>query len=174
MNKEFKSYVVTVFSALIITIFILQFFSFYLVSGDSMEPTLNNNNYLIVRKSFLREKKYEKGDIVIFHTAVRNNLKDEKDLVKRIIAVPGDEIKIENNHVYINDQIIQEIYLKKDKTGGSLKMIVDEENYFVMGDNRKVSLDSRESSIGLVNQAEILGEVIIKMFPFEGIGDEIY
>jgi len=174
VNKEFKSYVVTVFSALIITIFILQFFSFYLVSGDSMEPTLNNNNYLIVRKSFLREKKYEKGDIVIFHTAVRNNLKDEKDLVKRIIAVPGDEIKIENNHVYINDQIIQEIYLKKDKTGGSLKMIVDEENYFVMGDNRKVSLDSRESSIGLVNQAEILGEVIIKMFPFEGIGDEIY
>lgn len=174
MNKEFKSYVVTVFSALIITIFILQFFSFYLVSGDSMEPTLNNNNYLIVRKSFLREKKYEKGDIVIFHTAVRNNLKDEKDLVKRIIAVAGDEIKIENNHVYINDQIIQEIYLKKDKTGGSLKMIVDEENYFVMGDNRKVSLDSREASIGLVNQAEILGEVIIKMFPFEGIGDEIY
>jgi len=174
VNKEFKSYVVTVFSALIITIFILQFFSFYLVSGDSMEPTLNNNNYLIVRKSFLREKKYEKGDIVIFHTAVRNNLKDEKDLVKRIIAVPGDEIKIENNHVYINDQIIQEIYLKKDKTGGSLKMIVDEENYFVMGDNRKVSLDSREASIGLVNQAEILGEVIIKMFPFEGIGDEIY
>lgn len=174
MSKEFKSYLVIVFSALIFAILILQFFSFYLVSGDSMAPTLKNNNYLIVKKGFLRENDYKKGDIIIFQTAVKSSLKNEKDLVKRIIAVEGDEVKIENNHVYINENLIQENYLKNDITLGTLKIKVDKGNYFVMGDNREISLDSRQDSIGLVNQNQILGKVIVKMFPFEKIGDESY
>lgn len=174
MNKEFKSYFIVVLLAFIITLGTLNFFSFYLVSGDSMAPTLKNNNYLIVKKEFLGIKQYKRGDIIVFHANLQSSLQDENELVKRIIAIPGDVIRIENNHVYVNDSIISENYLTEEKTVGDLERVVEAGSYFVLGDNREVSLDSRESSIGLVKENEILGEVIIKMFPFERIGDETY
>jgi signal peptidase I len=173
MNREFKSYLSIVLLAFVITIGILNFFSFYLVSGSSMAPTLKNNNYLIVKKGFLSKGKYERGDIIVFNAAVQNSLQNEKELVKRVIAIPGDTVKIENNKVYVNNEIIKEDYLKEDSTKGSLEITVDGDSYFVLGDNRMISLDSREDSIGLINEKEIMGEVIIKMFPFERIGDEI-
>lgn len=172
MNKEFRSYLIVVISAFVITMVTLNFFSFYLVSGDSMTPTLNENNYLVVKKAFLNEKQYERGDIIVFHASVKNSLQNEKDLVKRIIAIQGDTVRIKNNQVYVNDEMITENYLKEDKTAGDLELIVKPNSYFVLGDNRKVSLDSR-GSIGLVNKSEILGKVIIRMFPFEMIGDEM-
>lgn len=173
MNRGFKSYLTIVISAFIITIVILNFFSFYLVSGNSMAPTLENNNYLIVKKSFLNKGQYARGDIIVFHARVKSSLKHEKELVKRIIAIPGDEVKIENNQVYVNNRVIREQYLKEDKTIGDVELVVAPDSYFVLGDNRMISLDSRESSIGLISEMEIMGEVIIKMFPFEWIGDEV-
>lgn len=170
MNKEFRSYIIVALSALLITFGTLNFFSFYLVSGDSMAPTLKNNNYLIVKKDFLGKKQYQRGDIIVFSADLKSSLQDKNELVKRIIAIPGDVVRIENNHVYVNDSIIHEKYLVKEKTIGDLERIVKPESYFVLGDNRDVSLDSRESSIGLIKSNEILGEVIIKMFPFEWIG----
>jgi len=174
MSKEFKSYLMVILSAFVITIVILNFFSFYLVSGHSMTPTLDENNYLIVKKAFLSEEQYERGDIVVFHATVKNSLQNEKDLVKRIIAIQGDTVKIKDNHVYVNNKMITENYLKEDKTVGDLELMVKPDSYFVLGDNRKVSLDSRERSIGLINKNEISGKVIIRMFPFEMIGDEMY
>jgi len=174
MNKEFRSYLIIVLSAFITTMVILNFFSFYLVSGNSMVPTLKDNNYLIVKKNFLNEKYYDRGDIIVFNATIKSSLQNEKDLVKRIIAIQGDTVKIEKNHVYVNNQLISENYLAEEKTIGDLEIVVEKDSYFVLGDNRKVSLDSRESSIGLIKENEILGKVIIKMFPFEKIGDEIY
>lgn len=174
MNKEFRSYLTIVLLAFVITMGILNFYSFYLVSGHSMAPTLKNNNYLIVKKEFLSDKQYKRGDIIVFNAAIQSSLQDKKDLVKRIIAIPGDSVRIENNHVFVNDLMISENYLTEDKTLGDLEIVVDADSYFVLGDNRKVSLDSREGSIGLIKEKEILGEVIIKMFPFERIGDEVY
>ena len=174
MNRELKSYFAIVFSAFVITVGILNFFSFYLVSGSSMAPTLKNNNYLIVKKAFLSKGKYERGDIIVFNAAVKNSLQNEKELVKRVIAIPGDTLKIENNKVYVNNQVIREDYLEEEKTLGEIELTVEGDSYFVLGDNRMISLDSREGSIGLVKEKEIMGEVIIKMFPFERIGDEIY
>jgi signal peptidase I len=174
MNKTFKSYIVIMSIALVITVGVLNFFSFYLVSGDSMAPTLKNNNYLIVRKPVLNNPKYKRGDVIVFNAAIKNSLQSNKDLVKRVIAVPGDTVKIENNHVYVNNQIMSENYLKDDQTKGDLEVIVEENRYFVLGDNREVSLDSREGAIGLIKDNEILGKVIVKMFPFERIGDELY
>lgn len=174
MNKEFRSYLIIVLSAFITTILILNFFSFYLVSGNSMLPTLKDNNYLIVKKNFLNGENYDRGDIIVFNATIKSSLQNEKDLVKRIIAIQGDTVKIEKNHVYVNDQLISENYLAEEKTVGSLEIVVEKDSYFVLGDNRKVSLDSRESSIGLIKEYEILGKVIIKMFPFKKVGDEIY
>lgn len=174
MNKEFRSYLIIVSLAFVITMIILNFFSFYLVSGNSMSPTLKDNNYLVVKKKNSNEEHYERGDIIVFNAAVKSSLQNEKDLVKRIIAIEGDRVKIENNHVYVNNRIIREYYLIEEKTSGELELIVEDNSYFVLGDNRKVSLDSREQSIGLIKENEILGEVIIKMFPFDKIGDEVY
>lgn len=173
MNRAFKSYFIVVLSALMITLGIMNFFSFYLVSGDSMAPTLKNNNYLIVKKDFLGNKKYKRGDIIVFSATLKTSLQDKNELVKRIIGIPGDVVRIENNHVYVNDLIISENYLTKEKTIGDLERVVEPGSYFVLGDNRDVSLDSRENSIGLIKTNEILGEVIIKMFPFERVGEEI-
>ena len=173
MNREFKSYLLIIISAFIITTGILSFFSFYLVSGNSKAPTLRNNNYLIVKKGFLSEDQYERGDIIVFNAAVQNSLKNEKELVKRVIAIPGDTVKIKNNEVYVNNEVIKEDYLKEHNTIGDLELIVEGNSYFVLGDNRVISLDSREDTIGLINEKEIMGKVIIKMFPFEWIGDEI-
>lgn len=173
MNRGFKSYLMIVLSALVITIVILNFFSFYLVSGNSMAPTLENNNYLIVKKSFFGKGQYARGDIIVFHARVESSLETEKELVKRIIAIPGDKVKIENNQVYVNNHIIREKYLTEDKTIGDLELTVAPDSYFVLGDNRMISLDSREGSIGLISEKEIMGEVIVKMFPFERIGDEM-
>ena len=174
MKKEFKSYFIIILLALVITLGIMNFFSFYLVSGDSMAPTLKNNNYLIVKKEFLGKKQYKRGDIIVFNADLQSTLQDKNELVKRIIATPGDVVRIENNHVYVNGLIISENYLTEEKTFGDLERVIEAGSYFVLGDNREVSLDSRESSIGLVKEDEIMGEVIIKMFPFERIGDEIY
>jgi len=135
-----------------------------------MEPTLKNNNYLIVKKQFMGEKEYKRGDIIVFNADLQNSLYNKKELVKRIIAVPGDFIRIENSLVYVNNLIISENYLTDEKTIGDIERVVEKDSYFVLGDNREVSLDSRESSIGLVKESDILGEVIIKMFPFERIG----
>jgi len=74
----------------------------------------------------------------------------------------------------VNNQVIREDYLEEEKTLGEIELTVEGDSYFVLGDNRMISLDSREGSIGLVKEKEIMGEVIIKMFPFERIGDEIY
>jgi len=174
MKKEFKTYFIVVLSAFIITLAILNFFSFYLVSGDSMVPTLRNNNYLIVKKGFFGKKQYQRGDIIVFKADLQSSLQNKNEIVKRIIATPGDMVRIENNNVYVNDLIITENYLTEEKTTGDLERVVETGSYFVLGDNRAVSLDSRESSIGLVKENEIMGEVIIKMFPFERIGDEMY
>ena len=174
MNKTFKSYVVIMLVALVITAAVLNFFSFYLVSGDSMAPTLKNNNYLIVKKAFLSNHRYKRGDVIVFNAKIKSSLVANKDLVERVIAVPGDTVKIENNHVYVNNEVIRENYLKNHTTKGDLEIFVNENRYFVLGDNREVSLDSREGSIGLIKNNEILGKVIIKMFPFERIGDELY
>jgi len=174
MNKEVGSYLIIVIVALIITIVIMNFFSFYLVSGDSMAPTLEDRNYLVVEKKILSKNQYKRGDIIVFNVPIQNSLQNEKDIVKRIIATQGDKVKIENNNVYVNNEIISENYLLKNETIGNLEMVVEPKSYFVLGDNRKVSLDSRESSIGLIKEKEIIGKVIIKMFPFDRIGDEIY
>lgn len=174
MNRAFNSYFIIVLSALMITLGIMNFFSFYLVSGNSMAPTLKNNNYLIVKKEFIGKTQYQRGDIIVFHADLQSSLQERNELVKRIVATPGDVVRIENNHVYVNDSIISENYLTVEKTTGDLERVVEAGSYFVLGDNREISLDSRQSSIGLVKENEILGEVIIKMFPFERIGDEIY
>ena len=172
LNKEIKSWIRTVLFSILIAIVILQFFSFFLVSGKSMSPTLENNDYLIVKRPFLNYFDYKRNDIIVFETEIKSSINNKKDLVKRIIAIEGDRIQIKNGQVYLNGKLLNENYIVSKNTEGNIDLIVAKNSFFVMGDNRKVSFDSRFESIGLINKVDVLGKVVVKMLPFKKIGDE--
>ncbi len=129
------------------------------VVGSSMEPTLLENDRLIITPATIN---YSHGDIVVIH---REN---DVSIVKRVIAVPGDTIDIDFNTgtVYLNDKELHEEYIA-DKTylqysdGPTFPVVIPTGYYFVMGDNRNGSLDSRSASIGLINEQYILGKMLI-------------
>lgn len=144
------------------------------ISGPSMQPTFENNDRVIA----VRHTKLSRGDIVILKAP------DEPGAlyIKRIIGVPGDSIKSKNDVMYINGKPIKESYLtqyKKKLSKGqlytnnfSLEQLyhvkkVPKDCYFVMGDHRNVSKDSR--MIGFINKKDIIGEVKLRYFPFNQV-----
>lgn len=132
------------------------------VSGSSMEPTLQQDEILI----FAKKGKIQSGDIIAFYY-------QNKILIKRVIGVPGDYIEIQDDgKVMVNGQVIEEPYVADFSVGEcdiDFPYQVPEGKYFVLGDNRAVSMDSRNSTIGCVSEEQIIGEAWIKMFPFENI-----
>lgn len=139
---------------------ILLFFTFVVnvptVVGQSMEPTLKNGDRVVVN---LLARNYEVGDIIVFETESGDKL------VKRIVAVPGDVVDITpDKGLCINDREMEEQYVYTETTATDMTVvypvIVNEDTYFVMGDNRSNSKDSRNSDIGLVNKNDIVGKVV--------------
>ena len=128
------------------------------VDGVSMNPTLDDRDILILNKY---DTKYERFEIVVL------NFMDEK-LIKRVIGLPGDTIHYKDNKLYINGEIVEENFLHKDTPNFSLKDIgyevVPENYYFVVGDNRTDSLDSR--TFGFVKKDDIDGTVKVSLWPF--------
>ena len=143
-------------------------FSTYKVEGISMEPTLYNQERILVSKS-KKNQKYDRGDIVVI-----NGEEDEK-FIKRIIGVAGDKIEVKDDILFINDIQQEEKYLIKNrkkaqekgtKLNGELEAIVIPGNeYFVMGDNRILSLDSR-NGLGLIKHDQVIGESRYVFYPF--------
>ncbi|MGE8203439.1 signal peptidase I [Heyndrickxia sp. NPDC080065] len=120
-----------------------------IVNGDSMNPTLHDKGIFVVNKVFFKP---ERGDIVVVKDP------DGFDIVKRIIGLPNDRVKISDGVVYLNGQPLNEPYIK----GKALNMdevTVEEGKYFIMGDNRTPgeSLDSRDPSIGTILEKNIVG-----------------
>ena len=163
-----KAIVFAVGLALIIRFFI---FEPYLVEGSSMDPTLKDGDRLFVNKTLKYIGEIEKGDIVII---------DGKDAkiryVKRVIGLPGDKVSAENGEVYVNGKKIAEPYLadnaEEAEQNGMLltsdfeEIEVPQDNYFVMGDNRLNSMDSR-NGLGLIEAKRILGKSEFIFFPFD-------
>ena len=133
-----------------------------------MEPTLHNQERILVSKP-IKERKYNRGDIVII------NSKENERVIKRIIGVAGDKIEVKNDILYINDIQQPEEYLNKnrkkaEKQGEQLigdfkAILVPENEYFVMGDNRVYSLDSR-NGLGLVREGQVIGQSKYVYYPF--------
>ncbi|MDO8638800.1 MAG: signal peptidase I [Candidatus Daviesbacteria bacterium] len=152
----------------VIYLFIAQF---HKVSGLSMFPTMHDGDYLITEKVSYKLGEPKKGQIVV----LKNPRDESQDFIKRIMAVPGDTIKIENNSVYVNGQKLTESYLPENTpthTGAFIQegqeIKAGANQYFVFGDNRNHSSDSREW--GSITKKEIVGRALFRYWPPQTIG----
>jgi len=138
----------------------------FLVSGDSMEPNLSDGNYLLVDEISYRFREPERGEVVVF----RYPQNESVFYVKRVIGLPGETVKIDDNKVtIINDTYPEGLILEEDylppsaRTAGQEEVKLEEGQYFVMGDNRLYSFDSR--SWGILPQKDMLGVVRYNLWP---------
>ena len=133
------------------------------VENISMEPTLQPGYLLIVNKLAYKLGEPKHGDIVVFHYMGDNN----EDYIKRVIGLPGDEVKIENGTVYVNGTALNEPYIAAFPAySGTWK--VPEGSLFVLGDNRNNSSDSHQW--GFVDLDDVVGKAVFIYYPFDVIG----
>ena len=173
-EKSIKSTIiewVKVFGLAIVLAFVITLFiKPTLVSGDSMLPTLHENDYLIINKIGYKIGEPKNGDVIVFKSDLEKNDGTTKDLVKRIIGVAGDKVVIKDGKVYLNDKLLDETYLSEGMdTTGDVDIVVPEGKLFVLGDNREVSLDSRYEQVGLVDVNDVEGKVLVRLYPFNDI-----
>jgi signal peptidase I len=141
------------------------------VSGNSMAPTFHDGDYILTDKITYRFRNPRNGDVIV----LKNPKNESQDFIKRILATPGDTIKIENNLVYVNGKKLNEPYLSSSiitrssdflKEGESLAAGLNQ--YYVLGDNREHSSDSR--AWGPISKEEIIGKVFFRYFPPSAFG----
>lgn len=169
--RKVLSYILEVSKIIIIALAIVipvRYFLFqpFIVKGQSMEPNFSEGDYLIVDELSYRLRPPERGEIIIF----KSPLDFSSRYIKRIIGLPGETIQVENGEVivYINDnpQILEEGYLPEDlETSGSLRFTLGNHEYFVLGDNRSASYDSRK--FGPLPGRNIIGRVYLRAWPFD-------
>lgn len=169
MIKEVYEWATAIIIVVITYVFLTSIYQFVRVDGNSMEPTLQNNDVVIVNKLSYRFGSISKGDVVIFPYKEDPS----KTYVKRVIGLPGDQINIVDSKVYINEQCIEEPYIyesMRNKGNVEFPLVVPKNFYFVLGDNRNYSTDSRYSEVGMIHHEDIIGKVQIRVWPFNGIG----
>lgn len=190
--KELMEWILNLGLTIIITLFIVgNIGSITLVQGQSMEPTLVNNDRVITYKLGYEFKEPERGEIIIIDKDndekgmiintinegknIINNIKQKisddgdvkvKFIVKRIIGIPGDIIDIKDGHLYINEVLQEEDYIKGqtfESSNVSYPLKIQENQVFVLGDNRENSSDSRD--IGPIEYNQIIGRVRFRLWP---------
>ena len=159
--KELIPYVVIVLVVVLIRSFLV---TPVIVSGDSMVPTLNDRELLLLNKINYRLNDIKRFDIVVIRL-------DNKEIIKRVIGLPGEEVLYRNNTLYIDGKEIENKY-NFETEDFSLKTIcncqrIPEDKYLVLGDNRSVSADSR--IMGLIDREDIEGSVEISLWPIKKV-----
>ncbi|MBC5997431.1 signal peptidase I [Romboutsia ilealis] len=170
LKKEIIDWAKTIVISLVLAFLIVQVIKPTIVSGESMYPTLNNKDYLILNRLSYKFGDIKRGDIIVFKTDLKQDNGKEKDLIKRVIATEGDHLVIKDSQVYLNDKLIEEPYIDNSYTSGDIDIVIPDGEVFVMGDNRENSKDSRSEDVGLVNESDILGEVMIRLLPLNKVG----
>ncbi|SHO53612.1 signal peptidase I [Anaerocolumna xylanovorans] len=141
-----------------------------IVDGPSMEDTLHNGDQLMVEKISYHLDGLKRFDIIVFYPYGREN---KEYYVKRVIGLPGETVQIKGEDIYINDKKISEHYGKEPITKAGIAanpITLAEDEYFVMGDNREVSFDSRYEEVGPVKKDNIGGKVILRVWPLNKFG----
>lgn len=142
------------------------------VSGSSMEPTLTDGDNLIVDKISYRFNEPERFDIIVFPFQYQKNTY----YIKRIIGLPGETVQIdEDGVIYINGEVLYESYgreiIDSDKIGiAEEPIILGPDEYFVLGDNRNHSSDSRIPEVGNIKKDQIIGRAWLRIWPFDNFG----
>lgn len=139
------------------------------VNGESMYPTLYDKDNLIVDKLSYRFQDPERYDIVVFPY----QYKEKTYYIKRIIGLPGETVQIIGGYVYINGEKLDEHYgreIMEDAVLASEEIILGEDEYFVLGDNRNASEDSRFPDVGNIRRKDIIGRAWIRIWPLDRIG----
>jgi signal peptidase I len=150
--------------AFIIKTFLLQ--AFYIPSL-SMAPTLKVNDRVLVNKLSYDLHDVHRGDLVVFESPP-NEGSQTKDLIKRVIGLPGETVESREGQIYINGQVLEEPYLGPDVTTGPLeKVTVPPEHLWVMGDNRPNSRDSR--FFGAIPESLVIGRAFMRVWPVTAI-----
>ncbi|WP_154835503.1 signal peptidase I [Staphylococcus pasteuri] len=176
MGKELVEWIITLATGIIIAIILTVFIgTSYTVSGESMHPTFEDRDKVIVSKISKTLNHIDSGDVIIFHATAK------KDYIKRLIGKTGDTVKYKKDQLYINDKKIKEPYLKENKKNKVSKYLTEDFNsktlkgakghakipkdkYLVLGDNRQNSIDSRYD-VGLIDKKQIVGKVMFRYWP---------
>lgn len=168
-TKWFKILSICVLISILSGYIISQFiFGHTKVNGISMQSTLSDGDILIINKAIYQLSDPQRYDIVLFESPTNEYM------IKRIIGVPGDTIEIKSNGtVYINEERILIDYgfeSIKDPGIASTPITLDDNEYFMLGDNRNFSTDSRDESIGVMSKSSIIGKAVYCIFPFDRLG----
>lgn len=176
MNKAMKEMINTLLyllAVLCLTWIVIQFVGQRTeVDGSSMEPTLYNGDNLIVDKISYRFRDPERFDIIVFPF----KYKEQTYYIKRIIGLPGETVQIdEQGNIYINGEVLMEGYgrevIRPECIGRAREPVVlGEDEYFVLGDNRNNSSDSRTEIVGNIKREDIIGRAWMRLWPFERFG----
>ena len=141
------------------------------INGASMEPNFHNGEYIMTNKILYKFRDPIRGDVVIFKSPMNKDI----DYIKRIIGLPGNTVSLHNNALWVNNQEVQEPYLAPGTPifGGSFlgegqSIVVPTGSYFVCGDNRAHSSDSRE--FGPIAKEDFIGVAVFRYFPFSLMG----
>lgn len=165
MWKRYKSYFIEIIIVVAIVAGVMVFIKPVVVNGISMEPNLQNKNYILLSRQAYRLSQPKHGQIVVFPV-------DSGELyIKRVIGIPGDRITIKDGNVYINGKKENQSFTKDGYTIGSIDALrVPEGKIFVMGDNRQNSEDSRFEEVGMRNIKDVTGVALIRLWPLNEIG----
>lgn len=160
--KDIYPYIIVILVVIMLRLFII---TPAVVKGDSMEPTLNEGNIVLLNKISMKTTKLKRNDIVVV------NWNGEK-IIKRVIGLPGEHIEYKNNNLYVDGMLEIENFKHADTPNFKLEEIgyktIGGDKYFVVGDNRPHSNDSR-MQVGLVEKENILGKVNLRIWPVNKI-----
>ena len=161
--KEVFSYVLIILAVVAIRVFI---FDPVRVDGPSMDTTLSDGEIIILNKFEYRRKDIERYDIVVIKV-------DGKKIIKRVIGLPNETIEIKGNNVYADGELLDNSFASTKTDDFDLSQIglvkIPGDSYFVLGDNRDVSLDSRYSEVGTIKKEQIVGKAAIIIWPINKI-----
>jgi signal peptidase I len=172
MSKNLWIWIRDIAIALVIAIVIMQFIKPTIVKEHSMESTLHPDDYIFLNKqAYTLGGEPKRGDVVVFHSSLESDDGTTKNLIKRVIALPGETVEIHDGSVYVNDRKLDEPYTKDGFTEGQMPEItVPEGDLFLLGDNRQSSRDSRDPSVGFIPEQQVIGKAIFRLYPFSNLG----
>ena len=145
-----------------------------MVEGESMEPSLSDGDSIIIQKISYYLGDPERFDVVVFPVNHKSGQSEKTYYVKRVIGLPGETVQIQKGKVYINGKRLKgDDYCLSDSLNpgkAAEPIVLGKDEYFVLGDNRNRSTDSRSDYVGLIRKKDIMGEVLFRIWPITHIG----